>query len=165
VAAPTATVVDEAVVEPVVEVPVWTLVSGPVSAGVAPLPDGTTVLGTPPPVPPVSPNVCVVLGIIAVMVAVKVLVEVTISDSVIVCTKLTEAEAVMVPLTTPDTTADCEAVAVLVTIDVTVPVKMATTVPVSPVGVSTGQEAPLADVAPDETVPAPGFAAAVDEVG
>jgi hypothetical protein len=107
----------------------------------------------------------VVLGIIAVMVAVKVLVEVTISDFVIVCTKLTEAEAVMVPLTRPDTTADCEAVAVLVTIDVTVPVKMPTSVPVGPVGVSTGHEVPLTDVAPDETVPVPGFAVAVDEVG
>jgi len=61
-------------------------------------------------------------GMIAVMVAVKVLVEVTRSDFVPVSTKLTVAEAVIVPATTPDTTADFETVAVLVTMEVTVAV-------------------------------------------
>lgn len=86
------------------------------------------------------------MGMIAVIVAVKVLVEVTISDLVMVWTKLTVAEAVIVPLTTPDTTAVCDVVAVPVTTSLTVPVKMATTVPTEPLDGSLGQTKPLTDV-------------------
>jgi hypothetical protein len=60
------------------------------------------------------------------------------------------AEAVIVPATTPETTADCEAVAVPVVTEVTVAVKMATTVPTGPLTGSLGHDGPLAEV-PVET--------------